>query len=490
MAVDFSGPAIELIEEALQDERPGGWQRLDAAALDQFTGIAPRAGWILPVLKGQFAASTVDRLLVLVDHVFPASDPRIAAPDLKIGEWPHVESGGLLCLRGTARAAPAGDRVRRAIADAADVLDMDAAARADDFAREFINYWRHFTTEGAPRFVTLMAPQAVAGDVYFVRLSKRNLVVLSDDEPSLRRWLESSGESGKGQFRRTRLSWLPQPWQPSDFPHVVSDVSGVFGAEFASYLHPRESLPVLFGATTPTGNVLVGVDIPYLPRKHFRNGFRPNAKIPGAMLAALSAGHQISRCRVERGDAAWVHGRGRDPQQAVLAHKSVAVIGCGALGSAVARLLAQMGVGSLVLVDGDVLTSANTSRHLLGAPWVGKNKAIGIGHRLRRDFPELASVEWFESRFEKLTEGQLARIAECDLVTSAGIDWTGDLVLDQWRRGLTVRPVHWRCSMATPSCQHSRQMGCRTSDSQTGPPKCRPRSWRLAAAMISSPTVW
>lgn len=442
MSIDFSGPDVNSIELALEAARPGGWRRLDAAALDTF--IRPRAGWALSVPAGQFAASNVDQLYVLIDAAFPASEPRIVAPSLELGGWPHVEPGGVLCLRRTSWTATPGDRVLRALADAGEVLDLSEAERTVEFVREFGAYWGQLLSAEATPFIALMAPNPPDAEIFFARLERRSLIVLSDSEATLRRWLENSGRrSTQERFRRTRLRWLPQAWVPSQFPRRVSDVIAAFDArELHAYLRTDESLPIIFGAATPTGNVFVGVDIPALPRKQFRKGFRPSATVPGAALAAMSAGHEVRRCRVERGDSVWVHGRGQDPYQAVLAEKRVGLIGCGALGSALARFLAQMGVGHLVLVDGDTMTSANPSRHLLGAAAVGENKAVAVGERLQRDFPELERPEVFSKNFEDLSGAQRARLSECTLVISAGITWAGDVALDQWRRSLVTPPVH------------------------------------------------
>lgn len=445
MALDYSGADVHSIELALQDARAGGWHRLSERVLAEFGTIAPRAGWVLPVPKGQFAAGAVERLYVLIDKKFPASEPRIVAPDLKLGEWPHVESGGVLCLRRTSWAATPGERVARVLADASVVLDYSEQQRAAEFAREFVSYWAQLATAAtdAPLFLTLMPPTPEHAEIYFARMTRRNWIVLSAEEQTLRHWLGYSGDAQPKNLRRTRLHWLAQPWQPSHFPRQMRDITAELGAgALNAYLRPDESLPVLFGAATLTGNVFVGVDIPAVPRKQFKKGFRDAVPIPGAMIAAVSAGREVRRLRVERGDAAWIHGRDHNAQQRVLAKRSVGLIGCGALGSAIARLLAQMGVGRFVLVDGDGLTSANTSRHLLGAPYVGQKKATSVAQRLRRDFPDLSSVEGYPVRFQSLSGAQLATLVECDLLISAGIDWPGDVALDGWRRALPTPPAH------------------------------------------------
>jgi tRNA A37 threonylcarbamoyladenosine dehydratase len=58
-------------------------------------------------------------------------------------------------------------------------------------------------------------------------------------------------------------------------------------------------------------------------------------------------------------------------------------------------MLAQAGIGRIVLVDKDTLSWANTGRHPLGASRVGEGKAKGLAEKLRADFPHL-TIEYLE----------------------------------------------------------------------------------------------
>src|SRR5512143_2400691 len=57
-------------------------------------------------------------------------------------------------------------------------------------------------------------------------------------------------------------------------------------------------------------------------------------------------------------------GIGREGQRRLLA-SSVAVVGCGATGSAVAALLARAGVGHLTIIDRDYVEPSNLQRQSL-----------------------------------------------------------------------------------------------------------------------------
>ena len=443
--VDFSGTEVAAIEMALETIRPGGWRRLSAATLAQYATVAPCAGWELTVVAGHFRCASVNRLHILIDAAFPDSDLRIAAPQLDIGDWAHVEPRGLLCLtKRTWQAAPE-NRVVQSLKDAADVLDMDAETQQREYFAEFSAYWDQRVAPKAPLFMTLVEPGAGSRELFYFRQENRDRVVLAEDRDELVRWLEHSGITVQSRSpRRTQLIWLPQPWVPKEFPEITKDVRSAANAvDFNPYLRAGETLPVLFGAQTNTGHVFVGIDLPGVPRSRFKKGgFRDLSKIPGKTLASMSAGLSVTRCRVERVDRAWVYGRDHNPVQAILATKKVGLVGCGALGSAIARLLVQMGVGKWLLMDGDSLSAPNTTRHVLGNPFIRINKAVALRQQLLSDFPHLGSVESFPIDMHELSDRQRSALSKCDVIVSAGINWAGDLMLDRWRQSLAHMPIH------------------------------------------------
>ena len=70
-------------------------------------------------------------------------------------------------------------------------------------------------------------------------------------------------------------------------------------------------------------------------------------------------------------------------EQALLAGKTVAVIGCGGLGGHLTELLARVGVGSIRCVDADVFEESNLNRQLLAAMnTLGTSKAKAAAERV------------------------------------------------------------------------------------------------------------
>ena len=70
--------------------------------------------------------------------------------------------------------------------------------------------------------------------------------------------------------------------------------------------------------------------------------------------------------------------------QAILHTKKVAIVGVGALGTVAAELLARAGVGSLILIDRDMVEESNLQRQtLFDEKSVGKNKANAAEQRIK-----------------------------------------------------------------------------------------------------------
>lgn len=114
------------------------------------------------------------------------------------------------------------------------------------------------------------------------------------------------------------------------------------------------------------------------------------------------------------------------PEYERLKASKVAIIGCGSVGSKVAVQLARSGVGSFLLVDGDVLSAGNLVRNELDWRSVGVHKAPALGARLM----EVNADCTFTSRTNPLggqesstmAAATMAAIETCDLIVDATAD--------------------------------------------------------------------
>lgn len=90
---------------------------------------------------------------------------------------------------------------------------------------------------------------------------------------------------------------------------------------------------------------------------------------------------------------------------------SVAVVGCGSIGSAAAKALAAFGVGSLHLIDPDRLLWHNLIRHQLGPDSVGRHKVDALAESIRDEWgvqgvvPHRSDVVHNASAFRAVASG-------------------------------------------------------------------------------------
>jgi len=94
----------------------------------------------------------------------------------------------------------------------------------------------------------------------------------------------------------------------------------------------------------------------------------------------------------------------------MLSSKRVVLFGLGAIGSHVAVLLAEMGVQTLVLVDGDILRPGNVVRHTAGGQFVGLNKVTAVAKTISDHTPWTnvetnAALPWHPEELKELLQG-------------------------------------------------------------------------------------
>lgn len=113
-------------------------------------------------------------------------------------------------------------------------------------------------------------------------------------------------------------------------------------------------------------------------------------------------------------------------EHAALADRTVAIVGCGSVGSKVAAALTRAGVGTLVLVDGDLLLPGNLVRNELDWREVGLNKPDALAARLRDINPSIKTVArkllLGGQESSASTDSALQRIGQCDLIIDATAD--------------------------------------------------------------------
>ena len=123
-----------------------------------------------------------------------------------------------------------------------------------------------------------------------------------------------------------------------------------------------------------------------------------------------------------------------------LLESTVAVVGLGGLGGNVVEGLARMGVGHLILIDGDVFIDHNLNRQVLSAEaLLGQSKVAAAQERVARIN---AAVE-VTTHAEALTKDNLPRLLQgAEVVVDALDRLSTRLVLEEGARTLGIPMVH------------------------------------------------
>ena len=443
----FDAAYVPDIELALQEQLPGRWRRLNVPELAAQPLNIFCAGWRIDVPAASVRIDGVDHFVVVVDTAFPNSQPRVFAPQAGSDfRWPHVEAEGLLCLKSTRVVAAPGQRVLQHLLWAEELLNYSDVTCRREFEREFVAYWnqRAVAKKKRPDVLSLSKPGGESREVVYYTDRVNGRIVLADSKSELVGWLRNSGSNPSDrEVLPTWLLRLARPWIPKEYPEFGRDVLSQLPEEILRrVLAPGQACPLLFEARTTTGPAFGAVLLHGAAERELVKGFRSMAKVPISRILASFSGRAVQRCPVTRVDGPWVHGREHDEDYPAIRSKSVALVGCGALGGSLAKLLAQAGVGTFLLIDPDDLTPANVARHALGMRSVGENKAQAMAQMLRRDFPHIAAVTPHAKRFQWLAARELEAVAKADLIISAGIDFDGDAKVDAWRRELATPPPH------------------------------------------------
>lgn len=473
------------LEATLRELTGQAPERLDQATI---SSSYPTRDWVVAAWRVSvlFSDGVTRRIDVVATAEFPTVPVRTALvdhPDFMT--WPHVESDGILCLLPNMAecdpddpSAVATNLLHRSTQLIVELLEGTIINR--DFRDEFLTYWAYKAHSSSTNFYSLVAPAAPSRLVRVWR--GKGLEVVGEDAESLAQWVRR--RFGDGIDTKTEdavFLWLDEPLLPSAYPETALDLHTLAVAigdnakaslEQAAISEP-DCLVTVLGATGRGGAALIGVKAPN-PRRlktHPRSaieplskGFRPGRTPKPFLLDRFFGTGPVIRTSVQRADANWVHGRGRDPRTGQLLQATIVLIGCGSVGAPVGCALAQAGVGRIGLVDQDTLSWPNVGRHPLGASAVGRNKAEALAERLQVDYPHL-ELQSRACGLHELLQADQDFLEAADLIIAATGSWAAENALNRWHLAQGRRqPVLYAWTEAHACAGHgvaiAREGGC------------------------------
>lgn len=399
------------------------------------------AGWLVRTLGRELA--------VVVDLAFPFTRPRVYLR----GKWPampHVERDGRLCLKNPEIPAEPVRAVAQALGEARGLLrDIANGSEEADFEEDFGLYWRQSSRLGLS--ARLLLPDVQASSVMSWAATPAAAYGFASPG-TLRRWWSHRFGTDRAKLRQGAILLLDRLPHPDLYPRTGTDLWELLaahsehGCEVLSGLlrqTPKSMLVVLTGAAPSGRRHAVGLMLARpadarggsVHRRVVEHGY-PRGKTPPSVLCGR---YHLTRLETQALDAAGT--RLPYAERDRLAAARVAVVGCGALGSGVARLLAKSGVGHLVLVDPELLGWENIRRHQLGAGFVGSRKASGLAKAIANENPDIGSVEAHDLAVEMLLLNNRAVLENVDLVVACTASWSANSALDVFAGQVGRPPV-------------------------------------------------
>jgi len=258
--------------------------------------------------------------------------------------------------------------------------------------------------------------------------SNRTSQLFADDLESGKKWLSKMNFD----FQNEKKSWfhvLAKPITPPNYKstyrikHFFRDLKNNSASHkdydrFMTWLK-EVGLPVLVLVSIPisetSGTALYGVSLKKpSEKKAKKGGFR--GKLPIERELDLILIDPAEQNLIIRLDPEYLLARGGT--EVALRKFSIALAGCGALGSFLAEKFALMGVGNIRLIDNEDLSNDNIHRHVLGVGCFRMNKAQAMKILLERRFPHLSIDYMNDDIIDVLTEEQNF-VTEADLLCIA-----------------------------------------------------------------------
>lgn len=401
-------------------------------------------------------------LRIAFPNQFPLVSMRVQVEPSPWLAWPHATKSGL-CLHGF-RERPITGAPETVVQDCllrlAAILkfvrmDSDPALRSAEFQKEFTSYW-NMQLAFSPQDVLLLERPTTASELFATgdpRPSRRTRTAwLAPDVELLRthisRTLELSAKIQAPAVAGFYLKLLTYPdiqFPPPDrlIEWLTPHLSQNDGKKFLAWFSGKGSLAnrwLVLELPGPTGAPLYCLDVRSYSKQPdhgrwygFRSARRWSGKNQPSHSPVLVRGAILNV--LDRND---ILSRDLSGTSKSLENSRVIMVGVGSLGSTVALQLARSGVGELVLIDPDILESANLGRHVLGTDDLAQSKSLALAEKIRHDLPTVKVTAFMD--FAELMLLNVPEIFEsADLVIVTTADWSSEVAL--WFR--KVQNARW-----------------------------------------------
>ena len=339
-------------------------------------------------------------LILAIPNTFPDTFPKIYLSKKDFQEIypiPHLDQNGLICTRDPEVVVLSDTKPGQAAKDlieiAVRIVDSGIAKENEaNYIEEFLAYWNETV---AYEFLSIFSPKDKTCYLQIYKLSKELFgckSIVTDSKKHLEEWLEPFAVSVIDDKAIEALYFPIKRFSPyalntdNDLLTIIDDKNVKDSIKY--YFNQDRLHYILIASFFLNGeNILFGWE-----HKGWKNiifkGFRKN-HVPLDVRLGYSKKKPVTKIELMRLDKERIFARGGTMPTLTKKDVSIAVLGCGSLGSFLIMSLARCGISKLLLVDKECLLPENTPRHLCGFLEASCNmkKVEAVKKRITEHFP-------------------------------------------------------------------------------------------------------
>ena len=384
-------------------------------------------------------------LCVCVSNQFPFTMPKIfIRPIPEFLKYPHIEKDGFLCLTSQKNVVNESNIEGIACDAINDALNLLTACFSQsnqaDFQDELLSYWSLLVDDKKQKFYSLIDLSNSNSSKLIKVWAGKYYYLFSETEEKIKAWWQNKHSK---KFESTLIDALliysKITLMPSAYPKnteelyqfIQSNTDAIVMFKNIVATLPSE-IPIVIVFNTKNGIASIGLNlIKEQKTSKYHNGFRIGKTPYGILVNRYVTNSKPQKHNVQRVDPQWTLGRDANKYISILLNKKITIVGCGAIGSAVARLLAQAGVGHINLVDFDNMGWENISRHALGAKNIGNRKTTLLKQSLASDFPHI-NIESFPNKWHEVAAENQNIFCDVDLIIMTTGEWSADNAMGRY----------------------------------------------------------
>ena len=341
-------------------------------------------------------------LILAIPQTFPDAFPKIYLSEKDFQEIypiPHLDKNRFICTRDPEVAVinefKIGEATKDLLEIATNIIKSGIKKENEtDYIEEFLAYWNEGTINTC---LSIFNPKKEPSFLFVYKLRKRIFCcnyIITDSRIFLEKWLEPFSVT-ISENQVIEALYLPtKPFSPyllntdNDLLKIIKNEDIKYTLE--SYFN-QDRLHNVIIASFILKDEFILFGWKHQGWKNVKiKGFRKN-HIPLKIRLEHSQNRSIKKIKVIRLDRERLFKRGGLMSIPIKEDISIAILGCGSLGSFLTMSLARCGISKFMLVDKEYLLPENTPRHLCGLIEASQNmrKVEAVRKRLIEHFPNI-----------------------------------------------------------------------------------------------------